>query len=188
MQQPAHSTGSTFWLWRSILVLCALCSGLAPARLHAQESYSEDAVKAAFIFRFVGYVRWPEDALPARFTVAVLGADEVAASLQLLVASRPLLNRQVVVRRIASLREATDAQVLFIGEGGRREKHRLPVQRPARGMLVITESARGMPPASMINLLVVDHRVRFQISQEAAQSAGLKISSDLLALALRVDE
>lgn len=187
MQRLAH-TAERAWLWRHLLLLCALCSGLAPASLTAQESYAEAAVKAAFVFRFVGYVRWPEEALPARFTIAVLGADDVAANLQSLLAGRPLLNRPVQVRRIASLREAADAQVLFVGAGDRRQQRRLADMPAGRGTLVVTESEQGMQAGSMINLLVVEHRVRFQISQEAAQAAGLRISSDLLALAVRVDE
>jgi hypothetical protein len=183
----ADTAGRAAWRWRHILLLCALCSGLAPASLHARDSYAEEEVKAAFIFRFVGYVRWPEDSLPARFTIAVLGADEVAENLQALLAGRQLLNRPVQVRRIENLHDAADAQVLFVGGAERREQRRLAALAPGRGTLVITESAHGMPAGSMINLLVVDQRVRFQISQDAAQAAALKISSDLLALAVRGD-
>jgi hypothetical protein len=187
VRQSVHTSDAACRLWRCLLVLCALSAVMAPSTLRAGEAYAEDEVKAAFIFRFVGYVRWPEDAVPARFTIAVLGADDVAANLQALLGGRPLLNRPVLVRRVDSLREATDAQVLFIGHGDRREQRRLAAQPPRRGTLVITESANGMPAGSMINLLVVDQRVRFQISQVAAQAAALKISSDLLALALRGD-
>jgi hypothetical protein len=185
--ESAHTEGRAGWLRRQILVLCALCCGLVPSSLHARDSYAEEEVKAAFIFRFVGYVRWPEDALPARFTIAVLGADDVAENLQSLLAGRQLLNRPVQVRRIDNLHDAADAQVLFVGGAERREQRRLAALAPVRGTLVITESAQGMPAGSMINLLVVDQRVRFQISQDTAQAAALKISSDLLALAVRGD-
>ena len=53
---------------------CAIGTVAWPAA--AAESYSEDAVKAAFLYRFTGYVDWPVQALAdPQFTIAVLGAD-----------------------------------------------------------------------------------------------------------------
>jgi hypothetical protein len=56
----------------------------------------------------------------------------------------------------------------------------------ARAVLVVTESERGLPPGSVINFRLADERIRFDISLVAAERAGLKISSQLLALAATV--
>jgi hypothetical protein len=56
----------------------------------------------------------------------------------------------------------------------------------AKSVLVITDNPAGMTRGSMINFVIADKRVRFEISRAAAESAGLKLSSRLLAVALRV--
>lgn len=51
------------WVHAACVVLCMAV--LAP-RMHADEQYSEDAVKAAYLYRFAGYVEWPEASLAGR--------------------------------------------------------------------------------------------------------------------------
>jgi hypothetical protein len=48
---------------------------------------------------------------------------------------------------------------------------------------VITESDDGLDQGSVINLVVVDGRVRFEVALDAAERAGLKLSSRMLAVA-----
>jgi hypothetical protein len=45
---------------------------------------------------------------------------------------------------------------------------------------------RGLDEGGVINFLIVDRRVRFEVSMNAAQRAGLRISSQLLSVAVRV--
>lgn len=169
--------------------LYALCASVASPIGGAVDGYPEDSVKAAFVLRFAGYVTWPEDALPpGRFTIAVLGDSDLAVNMQRLVKGRPLLGRRVEVRRIASIRDAAEAQILYVGRDRRGRLQELLAPLAKRHLLIITDESDGLAEGGMINLLVADQRVRFEISRAAARAAGLSISSDLLALAVRVRE
>jgi len=69
---------------------------------------------------------------------------------------------------------------------GASEKARLPqIARAAqtRGILVISESDDGLDAGSVINLVVIDGRVRFEVGLEAAERTGIRLSSRLLAVA-----
>jgi hypothetical protein len=57
-------------------------------------------------------------------------------------------------------------------------------QRP---ILVVTDSPDGLREGAIINFLVVDEHIRFEIALGAARSAGLTLSSRLLSAALRVE-
>lgn len=53
----------------------------------------ERSVKAAFVFKFVGYVEWPDASLPRPDThiiIGVIGADDIAAELQQLASARSM--------------------------------------------------------------------------------------------------
>lgn len=164
------------------LVLLA-CAAVTPSL--AQE-YSESAVKAAFLYRFTQYVDWPPATLGTHeFTIDVMGAEDVARELERFLPGHPIHGAAASVRRIQSLRELGDAQVLYIGPG--RDPAPLIAALPARAILVITDDeGRGLESGGTVNFVVIDRRVRFEISLAAADRAGLRVSSELLGVAQRV--
>ncbi|MEO8307597.1 MAG: YfiR family protein [Pseudomonadota bacterium] len=153
----------------------------------AAEVHSEDSVKAAFIFRFAGYVEWPREADASQpFTIAVMGSGDIVMRLQTLALNRTLHNRPVKVRRVSGMRDVADAQVLYISPQHRADLKNLVSTAGRKAILVITDEEQGLDSGSSINLLMVDRRVRFEVSTEAAQRAGLAVSSELLSVATRV--
>jgi hypothetical protein len=176
-------------LKRTALTLLAVvwAMGLAVRAADAAESYSEDAVKAAFLYRFTGYVDWPPQAVAdPQFTIAVLDADGVASELGRLLQNRQIQNRPAQVRSIRNLRELDGAQMLYIGGSHRDDLHRLISGVAGRPVLVVTNQDGGLDAGSSVNFLLIDQRVRFEISLDAAQGSGLRVASELLAVAIRV--
>ena len=171
---------------RSLALRCAaLLLALGCQAAGAQE-YSEAAVKAAFLYRFTQYVEWPPAALAAHaFTIDVLGADEVGRELEHFLPGRLIHGVPATVRRIRDLRELGEAQVLYIGPG--RDAASVIAALPQRSVLVVTDDeARGLDAGGTVNFVVIDRRVRFEISLAAAERAGLRVSSELLGVAQRV--
>jgi hypothetical protein len=167
-----------------MVLLCVCLSN--PLASRAQTPYSADTIKAAFLYRFAGYVEWP-GAVPDRsvFTIAVLGQSNVASELERLLQNQPIKGRPAVLRRIRDLRGLGDAQILFIAPVYENPR---PViaQLGSRPVLVVTDHERGLELGSMLNFVMAERRVRFEASLEAAERAELRISSELLAVAARV--
>lgn len=171
------------------MTLCGLWSAAWSAHAFAGDLHAEESVKAAFILRFAAYVEWPEDAIQGEnFTIAVLGASNVAVQMQALARGRSVMNRPVLVRRIANLREIGDASILYVGTDRRGELRDLLAPLAGRDLLVVSSEDSALAAGSAINMLVADQRVRFEISLAAARRARLKISSELLSLAVRVQK
>jgi uncharacterized protein DUF4154 len=155
--------------------------------LPAAQPYREDAVKAAFISRFTGYVEWPATTFKGgEFLIAVLGAPQIADELQRLVADRPVKNLPTRVRKITTAVEAREAQMLYVGPQYSGNLETLTKDLGPRPVLIVADHPRGLDEGSIINLLLVDQRVRFEVSLLAAERAGLKLSSELLSVAVRV--
>jgi len=172
----------------ALTLLAAACAmNLAVRAAGAAESYSEDAVKAAFLYRFTGYVDWPpQAAADPQFTIAVLDDAGVATELERLLQNRQIQNRPAQVRPIKNLRELDGAQMLYIGGSHRDDLHRLISSVAGRPVLVVTSQEGGLDAGSSVNFLLIDQRVRFEISLDAAQGSGLRVASELLAVAIRV--
>ena len=172
-------------LFRSMVLALAIVA--TATGVHGQQA-SEAAIKAAFLHKFLGYVEWPVEALPTPetpFVIAVSGSDEVAHELERIVHGRNINSRRVVVRRLADGDRFAGVHLLFVGRG---EPVTRAMLRSAQqqGVLAVTESGRGLEQGAAINFVVADERVGFEVSMDAAERAGLKISSRMLAVARRV--
>jgi YfiR/HmsC-like len=153
----------------------------------AAESYSADAVKAAYLYRFAGYVDWPASALAdTPFTIVVVGAPGVAGELQRLLPAHPINNGVAQVRQISRAQELGSAQILYVGKGHADFLRTLNASGDRRSILVVTDEEGGLDSGSVLNFLTIDRRVRFEISVTAAERSQLKISSDLLSVAVRI--
>jgi hypothetical protein len=171
---------------RVLLAAAALWFSVASGA-DCADVYSEESVKAAFVLRFTGYVTWPVAANPtAPVRIVVLDDEVMASRLQVLVENRSLGYRPYDVRNIHSLGELRDAHVLYIGARRDGTVGALPSSVRERGILTITAASNGLDAGAIINFQTVDRRVRFEVSMEAARHAGLGISSELLAAAIRV--
>jgi hypothetical protein len=159
------------------------------APVAAQEVvYQEGEVKAAFLYHFATFVQWPETTPGERpFSVVVLGDDDVAAELEKFLPGREIQDRPMQVRRLHSLDDLADDDLLFIGADENYRLRELISKVENRSMLVVTEAPGALKDGSMINFQVIDDRVRFEISLLAAQRAGLELSSRLLSAAMSVD-
>lgn len=157
--------------------------------VHCEEDATlEQRVKAAFLYQFAGYVEWPAHtfAQPASpITIAVMGADTVAAELSQVVTGRTIGGRPVTVKRVKPGESLNGVQILFVGrsESGRLGQLTLP-----KAMLTVTETDGALAQGSIINFILVERRVRFEIALDSAERSGLKLSSRLLAVAQQVQK
>jgi hypothetical protein len=166
----------------------ALIAALMTAQAsNADDRYQEDAVKAAFLYRFTGYVDWPRDATARPlFTIAVLGADPVAAELSRLLPGHTIKNLPAQVRVVRSAKDALDAQLLYVGSGYNGDLEEIAETLAQRPVLLVTDREDGLNTGGAINFMLVDQRVRFEISMPAVVRSRLWVQPPLLAVAARV--
>ena len=165
------------------VVLFALISGMAKA-----QATPEYAVKAAFLVKFGAFVEWPSDTFPppnAPFVIGILGEDRFGADLDRSVQGATVQGRPVIVRRYQRVEQSRDAQILYIS--ATTEERREYLLSRLRDESTLTVSDKSALPGGIISFVIQDNKVRFEIDAEAAERAGLKLSSKLLALA-KVDK
>ncbi|HKQ57707.1 MAG TPA: YfiR family protein [Candidatus Eisenbacteria bacterium] len=171
--------------WGTGLALLCLTLPLAPRDAVAQESASvlEVRLKAAFLYKFAGYVEWPVGTAQEPLRFGIIGDDEVARVLSHLVRDRGAGARPVEVVRMRAFEPLPPLHVLFIG---RSESDRLPsLIRTTRGqpVLVVTDTEGALASGSMINFKVVGGHMRFDVGLGSAKRSGLTLSSRLLSVA-----
>ena len=171
----------------SVLAAAAV---LAAAPVCAQsEAQSEYRVKAAFLYKFGSYVEWPDRTFPrpdSPLTIGVMGADALAEELAQIVSGRSVNGRPVQVRKLRPGEPMAGLQVLFIGRADSGRLAEILAAAKGRSLLTVTESEDALQLGSVINFVVIDDKVRFDVALPPADLGSLKISSRLLAVARKV--
>jgi hypothetical protein len=176
--------------FRRALILAAVI--LAPLCQAAEEGALaiQQRIKAAFLYKFAAYVEWPPEAFAREespIVIGVAGSDAIARELEQTVPGRRVGARAVQVRRLARGEKTGDCcQILFIGSGDRGRTEELLALAQGHPVLTVTDAEAQHPKGSVINFLVADDKLRFDISREAAERNGLQLSSQLLRVARQV--
>src|SRR5258708_1074863 len=159
----------TRWL-RACAFSIVVAAGLAsPRPAQADAQADEYRVKAAFLYKFGGYVEWPDRSFAradSPVAIGVVGADALADEAAQIVSGRNVNGRPVPVRR----RRPGDS--LAGGKG--------------QGVVRVGGGEEGLELGSMINFVVVENKVRFDVAPPPSESDNLKISARLLGVARKV--
>jgi YfiR/HmsC-like len=169
------------------LILCALLLA-SPATGRTEAIAREYDVKAAFLYNFTKFVDWPPSAFHddrSSLRLCVLGEDPFGGSLQTIV-KEEVAGRKITVLRSGWISDPSGCQILFVSRS--EEKRLTQILATVRGAPVLTvgDVEGFLEKGGIINFTLQGSKIRFEINQESADRAGIKISSKLLRLATRI--
>jgi hypothetical protein len=151
----------------------------------AQAPADEAQIKAAFVYNFLKFVDWPESSSRRSddpLVVAIIGEGPTADAVATFLATRHVGDRPIVIRHLVWDQSLAGVQAAFVNEADPRKLRRVFDAASGAAVLSIGETRDFALHGGVIGLLVEERRVRFDIDTDAAEAAGLHISSKLLAL------
>jgi len=165
------------------LIQVALCFLAVVAQAQSATEYQ---VKAAFLFNFARFVEWPADAFltaDSPLQICVLGQDPFGPDFEQMIVDKAVNGHRMEIAHPEGVPQARACQILFIASS---EKARLrEVLQGLKGASVLTvgEMPGFVQAGGIINFVLDDNRVRFEINQKAAAQVHLKLSARLLTVA-----
>jgi hypothetical protein len=175
--------------WRWVLA-CLLLACLGTARAEATAPQLERQVKAAYLYKFAGFVEWPESSFArpdSPLQIGVAGSDLLADLLEKMVAGRSVNGRPIRVRRIAPGEALTDLHILFIDHSlERTAMTQMLGAAQGHSLLTVSDAEEASSAGCMINFVVADDKLRFDVMMRHVTSSRLRISARMLAVAHRV--
>lgn len=167
--------------------LCGMLLAGVVVTLAGDLGPSEYQVKAAFLYNFAKFVKWPENAFSdtnSPIVIGILGEDPFGPSLDLAVQGKTINGHPLIVRTVGNINEAAGAcQVLFVCKKPKRNLVQLIAALRHAGILTVGDTEHFIDAGGMINFVSDDSKVRFEINDLEARRAGLTISSKLLSVA-----
>ena len=154
--------------------------------LGAAEAPHEYAVKAAFLYNFARFVEWPDDArVSPSFRICIVGDDPFGTALDDAVRGKKVHHRPVEVTHPDS-DDLAGCHIVFVPSSEKATVPRLLTGAAAPGVLTVGETDGFTHAGGIIGMRLQDSKVRFDVNLQAAQRAGLRVSSELLKLATEV--
>jgi hypothetical protein len=160
-----------------LLLSVFLCAAFKPV-----SEGNEYEIKAMFIFNFTKYVEWPETKSTDEFIIGVFGESEITEPLEKIAAQKKVNDKKIVIRQLSPDDEEY-CHIIIVSRSRTNKLEAIEKRYAGRGVLIISDEASR---SAAINLVTRDNKIRFEINQSLAKSGGIKISSQLLTLAVSV--
>jgi len=169
-----------------LFIMLALSMAIQVTSTDAQQQkLDEYEVKAAFMYNFLKFIEWPDNAFSDYHTtinLCVLGKDPFGSSLDS-IQEGAINNKKIIIKHHYDIDGLEECNVLFIS---RSEKERLTkIVKTLSGLniLTISDTKSFAQQGVLINFYIEENKVRFEINQDAVNRSKLRISSKLLNLA-----
>lgn len=159
---------------KKLLILLGIV--LMPMLVEAQVA----KYKAMFTLNFIRYIGWPDAAKQGDFVVGVVRDKELADWLRDQSAGKKFGFQDVVIKEFRSADEVVDCQVVYVSANVNYSKVASTISAKVKNeTLIVTESEGATQNGSMINFVVRDEKLKFELHKANAAKSGIQFSNKL---------
>jgi hypothetical protein len=137
-------------------------------------------IRSAFVYRLANLASW-NNLTGSHFVIGILGDGNVSIPPDKAIGGKP-----VKIIDLRSAAEAINCNLVFIGDDQEKQVAGLLGTVKGRNVLTFSASEGFADKGSMINLIVADGKVQFEVNQTAIQTSGVQLNSQVFAVAKRV--
>lgn len=168
---------------RLIILLAIMCMAI-------QAQSQEVKYKASFTLNFIRYIGWPEEQTKGEFVIGVLKNKTLAKLLTEQAAGKKFGFQDIVIKDFATPAEVTKCQVLFVGSQVSLSKYGAELIQNCGGkqFLLIAESEGATEKGAIINFVLVNDVLKFELSAANAAKMGLTYSTKLSTMSSAINK
>ncbi len=152
----------------------------------AQSTEEESNLKAVFIYNFTRYVEWPATAPADNFVIGILGKSVIDEAMEEVAAANTVNNKKIIVKHFSRPEDINSCQVLFIPAGTPYSMKAI-LSGIGKGVLTIGEKNGAAKEGTAFNFVLIKNRLKFEANLAAIDAEELKVSSQLLKLAIIIN-
>ena len=150
--------------------------------LSASAFSQQEKFKAIYIYNFTKYLEWSPSYKEGNFVIGIIGNSEISNHLEIVAQKMKVGNQPIVVKRYNSIEDIDKCHLLFISFDKSSELKSILEKMENKNTLVVTDKNGMGKQGSGINFYNDDGELKFEISKQNIEKAGLKISPALLIL------
>jgi hypothetical protein len=176
-----------------LLILIAAISTLSPpawGEKDASLANREYQLKAAFLYNFLNFVEWPSEKSKGndKIIIGIIGQNPFGGAFKPL-RDKKIKGRKVIVKEFRQFgqtpqeKSLKNCHLLFICTSEEENVRKIIKTVSNSAVLTIGEQDDFLKKGGIINFYMEENKIRFEISRDEAEKAGMTIRSQLLRLA-----
>ena len=172
---------------KRILISCTLILA-AYATAQAQYDYrnTQYKVQTIYIYNFTKYITWPSEYNRGNFVIGVLGESKLISELKKMANVKSVGGRRIEVKKFNSLQEVNTHTHMLVLPTNSSDLLSQVIRQTGKGTLIITSKPGMAKVGSLINFVSIGGKPRFELNVQAVDRAGLRVSSPLKSIAIKV--
>ena len=170
-----------------ILLYVVLMNGVFNQLIAQSETGREYKLKAYFIYTFTRYIEWNDLEEDSTFIIGIIGNSKLISPLEKIANSKLVKDKKIIVKQWDQFKNGEKCHILFISKSERKDLAKIINKVEGKHILTIGDTRGFAKQGVCINFIVVSDKIRFEINREITGNTGLKVSSQLLKLAILVD-
>ncbi|MBQ0720772.1 MAG: YfiR family protein [Gammaproteobacteria bacterium] len=150
-------------------------------------SFSDHQIKAAFIFNFANFVRWPKEAFAGDGSPFVICASNAQSptikTLAEVVEDESINSHKLIVKAPFDPTELSDCHILFLEKADIADYQTQLAKLSTGKLLTVSDTRNFVDKGGLIQLTLNKARIQPTINTIQVERSQLKVSSTLLRLA-----
>jgi len=138
-------------------------------------------LKAVYVYQFAKYVDWPKDFKTGDFIIGVLGDERLYTEMQTTYANKMIGNQSVKIKKFTASTEVEQCHILFISDKNSDKVGELVKKYKSKCTLVVSEKEGKLKDGSIINFVMKDGKLKYEVSKTNATKHKLTIGQSLTA-------
>jgi hypothetical protein len=165
------------------LLLALLLGG---SGLRAQET--DYKAYTLFIYNFMKYVEWPDQAGRGDFVIAVVGDSPIHRELQQLADQKKLKGRAITLKKVTTAEEASNSHLVFVPDSRSGVVKALKEQTRGKPVLIVGEREGLARKGAAISFVTLEEdQLKFDINKKDIEQHNLKVANQLVSLGIPIN-
>lgn len=156
---------------------------IAVPLMHAQQ----ELFKSLFIYNFTKNIDWPSEYKSGNFVISIVGQDGITNELKKLAQSKRVGSQPISVKSVNNVSELQKSNIVFISSTKSSSLASVVDKYKSAPTLVISDQGGGCKNGAGINFVLVDGKIKFEISPSKVTAGGLQLSPKLTGLGILVE-
>lgn len=160
---------------------------LLSVRILAQMGFtmypSEYQIKAKYLYNLARFVDWPEHTFAdsnSSYIIGILGKDPFGIDLEKTIEGKKINGRNFSVKRFKNYKNIQFSHILFINFTDPQKLDQAIKKIDNKFILTVGDAENFAHKGGILNFIIKDKKIRFQINLQAAKKSGIQISSKIL--------
>lgn len=145
-----------------------------------------EKMQAAFLYNFTMLVNWPPSYQTGDFVIAVLGNTPLHQELENMAKQKKAGNQAIVIKKVLGANDEPNAHILYVPHEQKSKISEVLSKTSNSAILVVTESEGAGSLGAVINFVLVENKLRFELNEAKATTKGLKLAANLVKLGIPV--